>query len=137
MGIDPRRIVAVARYLLDTDVLIDLSKEWQPTRTRIDELLAADEELGVCAVQLAEFYAGRRRGDRPDYDAFIDSLPCWEITPETAIQAGHYRFSFARRGRTIDTPDALNAAVAWRMRATVVTRNVKDYPVPGVPILAL
>jgi predicted nucleic acid-binding protein len=127
----------VARYLLDTDVLIDYSREREPVRSRIDALLAEGEDIGICAVQLAEFYAGRRRGDRPDWDTFIDALPCWGITPETAIQAGHYRFSFARRGRTIHTPDALNAAVAWRMRATVVTRNARDYPVPGVPILAL
>lgn len=127
----------MARYLLDTDVLIDYSKDREPIRSRIDALLADGEDVGLCAIQLAEFYAGRRRGDRVESDAFIDALPCWDITPAVAIQAGHYRFSFARRGRAIQTPDALNAAVAWRMRAAVVTRNVKDYPVPGVPILAL
>ena len=123
----------MARYLPDTDVLIDLSKELEPTRSRIGALLASGAEVGLCPVQLAEFYAGRRLGHRVDWDAFVDSLPCWEITPEAAIQAGHYRYSFARRGRTVHTPDALTAAVAWRMRATVFTRNAKDFPVPGVP----
>jgi hypothetical protein len=122
---------------LDTDVLIDVSRKREPTRSRVRSLADAGNEIGICAVQLTEFYAGRRRGDRPDWDAVIDALRCWDISPATAIQAGHYRFSFARRGRTIHTPDALNAAVAWRMRATVITRNVKDYPVPGVPVLAL
>lgn len=129
------RPVAMARYLIDTDVLIDLSKELEPARSRIAALLGAGEEVGLCPVQLAEFYAGRRRGHRADWDAFVDSLPCWVIDPESAIQAGHYRYSFARRGRTVQTPDALTAAVAWRMRATVITRNGKDFPVPGVPRL--
>lgn len=125
----------MARYLLDTDILIDVSREREPGRSRVRELLAEGNEIGICAVQLTEYYAGRRRGESARWDAFIDAMPCWEIAPETAIQAGHYRFSFARRGRTIHTPDALSAAVAWRMRATVITRNVKDFPVPGVPRL--
>ena len=127
----------MARYLLDTDVLIDFSRLQEPALSWVATMAEAREQLGICAVQLAEFYAGERRGKRPAMDAFLARVPCWEITPEVATQAGHYRFSFARRGRAINTPDALNAAVAWRMRATVVTRNRKDYPIPGVTVLTL
>jgi predicted nucleic acid-binding protein len=35
------------------------------------------------------------------------------------------------------TPDALNAAVAHEMRATIITRNVRDYPMPDVSVHVL
>ena len=116
---------------MDTNILIAVSRNREPMRSQIRALVAAGDEIGMCPIHLTEFYAGRRRGDRPDWDAVIDALRCWDISPATAIQAGHYRFSFGRRGRTIRTPDALNAAVAWRTWATVIAPNVKDYPVPG------
>lgn len=125
----------MVRYLVDTDILIDFSRLLEPVRSRIREMVVAKDELGVCAVQLAEFYAGERRGKRPQFDAFLAGIPCWEITPEAAMRAGEYRYDMARRGRAIDTPDALNAAVAWSKQAVILTRNVKDYPMPDVRIL--
>lgn len=81
----------MGRYLLDTDVLISLSRELEPYRSRIGAMTEAGDEIGVCAVQLTEFYAGQRRGERPHFDAFLASLPCWAITPEIAVRAGEYR----------------------------------------------
>lgn len=126
----------MARYLLDTDVLVDFSRLVEPALSRISAMIRDGDEIGVYAVQLAEYYAGERRGKHPEMDALFSRIPCWALSPETAIRAGEYRYAFARRGRTIGTPDAINAAVAWEMRATIVTRNVKDYSTPGVPVLA-
>lgn len=48
----------MTRYLLDTTALIDFSKGREPARTRIPQMIAAGDELAVCAVNVAEFYAG-------------------------------------------------------------------------------
>lgn len=125
----------MSRYLADTDVLIDYSREQEPATSLLLVILASRDDVGICAVQLAEIYAGQERGERPAFDAFLDSLPCWEITPAVGLLAGDYRRTFAREGRAINTPDAINAAVAFRMAATVVTRNVKDYPMAEVEVL--
>ena len=127
----------MARYLLDTDVLVDLSKGREPAQTHIPAIVAAGDVLGICAVQLAEFYAGQPRGHQPEVDAFLDALRLWAISRDAAIRAGHYRHAFGRRGRALATPDALTAAVAWRMSATVVTRNVKHYPMADVQTLSI
>lgn len=127
----------MARYLIDTDVLIDFSRLIEPTFSRLTAMAQEKHVIGVCAVQLAEYYSGERRGRRPRMDIFLARLPRWDVSADTAIRAGEYRFALAQRGRAIGVPDAINAAVAWEMRATIVTCNVKDYPTPGVPILAL
>jgi predicted nucleic acid-binding protein len=122
----------VARYLLDTDVLIDLSKGREPARSVIPAMTAAGDRFGICAVQLAEFYAGEPRGRQPLIDALLDALPLWPISRDAAFRAGAYRRQFTLLGVTILTPDALNAAVAWAMGATILTGNVRDYPMADV-----
>ena len=62
----------MGRYLVDTDVLIDLSKGREPASSVIPAMAAAGEQLGICAVQLAEFYAGQPRGRQPPIDALLD-----------------------------------------------------------------
>ena len=118
-------------------MLVDLSKGREPARSRLPAMAAAGDELGICAVQLAEFYTGQPRGQQSDLDDFLHSLKLRCISRDAALRTGMYRHAYGRRGRTIATPAAPTAAVAWRMRATVLTGNVKDYPMPDVPVLPL
>jgi predicted nucleic acid-binding protein len=125
----------VARYLFDTDVLIDYSRRREPGHGLVLEILTRRDDVGICAVQLAEVYSGQEWGERGEFDTFLNNLPCWAITPEVGILAGDYRRTFARLGRAIGTPDAITAAVAWNVGATVVTRNARDYPMSDVDVL--
>jgi hypothetical protein len=127
----------VTRYLLDTTALIDFSKGREPAKTRILDMIDNGDELGLCAINVAEFYAGVRSGERPDLDRFIAALNCWDITFEDGLQAGVYRYRFAREGKATATADVLIAAVARRQGAAVVTANVKDYPMTDVEVLPL
>jgi predicted nucleic acid-binding protein len=122
----------MACFLVDTDVLIDAGQGREPTRSRLLGLIAAGEELGICAVQLTEFYAGQAFGRHPAWDAFLDGLTLWPISRGAALRAGMYRRNFRLLGVTVLTPDALNAAVAWETGATILTGNVRDYPMPDV-----
>jgi predicted nucleic acid-binding protein len=125
----------MSRFLLDTDVLIDVSRDREPALS-LEMVLSADKaEIGICPVQLAEFYAGQDPGDRPAWDAFVNSLICWKITAAVGQCAVEYRRAFARHGQAIGTPDALNAAVAWTMGAAMVTGTGKDYPMAGVEVI--
>ena len=125
----------MARYLIDTDVLIDYSRDRDPGRSIVLGMLARRDDVGICAVQLAEVYSGQEWGERGDFDTFLNNLPCWEINATVGILAGDYRRTFARLGRAIGTPDAINAAVARSVGATIVTRNLKDYPMSDVDVL--
>ena len=116
-------------------MLAYLSKGREPAQSRLPATAVAGDELGICAVQLAECYPAQPHGQQSDLDAFLDTLKLWSISHDAALRAGMYRHAHRRPGRTIVTPDELTAAVAWRMRATVVTGHLTDYPMPDVPLL--
>jgi predicted nucleic acid-binding protein len=124
----------VRRYLLDTTVLIDLSKGVAPVGARLDALVAAGNELGICAVTAAEFFAGVPPAEHPVWEAPLTEFAYWDISPEAAVRAGAFQYLLARRGRKLHTPDALVAGLAAAIGATVLTDNAKDFPVPDVVV---
>jgi predicted nucleic acid-binding protein len=53
------------------------------------------------------------------------------------VLAGVFRYDLARQGRTLQISDALTAATAVVTGSTLVTTNVKDYPMPNLRLLRL
>ena len=127
----------MARYLLDTTGLVDISKAREPARSRIRAMIAAGDQLGVCAVSVSEFVAGLHPEQRPEWLAYLDGFHFWETSREAATLAGLFRYRYARLGRALSTPDALVAAVAATIGAIVLTDNIKDYPMPEVVVRSL
>jgi predicted nucleic acid-binding protein len=125
------------RYLLDTDVLIDLSRAVEPASSTIRSWLLAREEVAICVVQIAEFFSGVRPEGRASQGALLRAFVFWEVSRRAAVQAGAYRYDLARRGLQVKTPDALIAAVAREHSAVLVTRNARDFPMSGVRVRAL
>jgi predicted nucleic acid-binding protein len=126
----------MTRYLLDTDMLIDFSKGREPTRTRVLQMIDSGDVMGVCAVNIAEFYAGLPEQERPQWDDFFASVDYWHINRHAAIQAGQYRHAAARNGQTLTTTDSLIAAVALEYDATILTSNISDYPGKGLTVMS-
>jgi tRNA(fMet)-specific endonuclease VapC len=122
---------------LDTTALIDFSKGREPARSRLLKMIQEGDELGVCAVNIAEFYAGIPADKRQVWDDFTNSLQYWEITLQAARQAGQFRYDFAKKGKILSTTDTLVAAVALDYQAVVITNNVKDYPMEEIQIMPL
>jgi len=118
----------MARRLLDTTSLIDFSKGFEPSTACISQLLASGDEVGVCPVTVAELYAGLRPKDRPQWDTLLSRLLFWPITYAASVQAGTWRYAFARQGIQVAMMDSLVAAVADEVGATIVTSNGKDFP---------
>lgn len=77
----------MSRYLLDTSALIDFSKGREPACTRILEMVDAGDEVGVCPINIAEFYAGLPPEVQPVWDDFFASLTYWPISRPAAMQA--------------------------------------------------
>lgn len=127
----------MTKYVIDTDVLINAAKNREPDRTWLLTKVRDGDQLGLCAITLAEFYSGIRRGTQPPFDEFLDKLPIVVITPQMAITAGSYRFEFARQGTTLATTDCLIAAVAHHTGATLVTHNTRYYPMGDVTVVSL
>jgi len=127
----------MTRYLLDTTALVDFSKDREPARSRILAMIDRDDEVGICPVNVAEFYAGLPPEARESWDEFFNALAFWDLTIEVAVRAGGYRYEFARRGLPLSTTDALIAAASVAHGAILVTDNPKDYPMDDVRLLSL
>jgi predicted nucleic acid-binding protein len=125
----------MTRLLLDTTVLIDFSLGREPATSGVLRFLREGHELGVSAVSIAEFYAGVKPGDLPTIDRFISQLPCWDTTRSIAMIAGDYRYTFKHsHQKKLLTPDALIAATARHQQATLLTNNVKDFPMTDITV---
>jgi len=90
--------------------------------------------LGTSCVNLAEVEAGLRQRERRRAGALLDRLRFLPTDREAAHRAGRYQAEWARKGRTIQTPDALVAGTARANGAVLVTHNVDDFPMRDVRI---
>ena len=127
----------MTRCLLDTTALIDFSKGREPATSIILAMLEAGDELGICAVNVAEFYAGLPPEHHVLWDKFLGSLHYWDITREATASAGSDRYRFARQGQQLATTDVLIATVARQHKAVIVTDNLKDYPMTDIQLRSL
>lgn len=127
----------MARYLLDTDAVIDYLMGIPASVSLIQELHGKGDSLCVCDVVIAEVYAGLRPQDREKAHTLVSSCYFLPTSPEAAQQAGEWRYAYARRGITLSTSDVLIAGTARDQQATLVTGEMNDYPMDQVSILPL
>lgn len=91
----------------------------------------------MCCVAVAEFYSGIAAEARSEVDRFVDPLEYWDIDVDAAKLAGHYRYTYARQGIQLAAPDMLLAALTVSRDATLITANIKDFPMPEIKLLPL
>jgi len=124
------------RYLLDTDTLIDFSKGREPVVSLINTWIAYGDTIGVCPINITEFYSGLPQTERKVWDEFFESLTCWDVTRKAGRVAGEVRYELKRGGQILTTTDAIISAVATANKAIIVTSNVDDYPMHKHDILS-
>lgn len=125
------------RYLLDTSVLINFSKQNEPTMSKLIALLESDAEIGICSITIAEFFAGIPPQLRQEWTEFFATLHYWDVSFKAAQRAGSFRYDYQKQGKHLQIIDALIAAVGKDVGATIVIRNVKDFPMLDIDILSL
>lgn len=125
------------KYLLDADTLIDYLKDRGNARPRITAMIEADDEIALCPITVAELYSGLSDKNRTIWESWLMALPYWSISIGAAMRAGTYRKTASEAGRTISVTDSLLAALAYENNATLLTSNIKDYPMKDVRVLSL
>lgn len=122
-------------YLLDSNVLINWLNGRAAAVAVLRRLSRELQHVAVNAVSLAETYSGLVEKDRERARKFVDQFDYWDIDPETARQAGALRYVYATRGRKLSVADTLLAAHALTQDATLVTENIRDFPMPELRVL--
>ena len=122
----------MAKYLLDTTLLIEHLRGKRPAVNFITELMRQGHRLCVCCVNIAELYSGLSLEQGAQAKLLIDALDYCDSTPDAALQAGIYRYEFARRGISLSVTDTLVAAIAKANDAIIVTANIRHYPMKDI-----
>lgn len=132
-------MAAVIRYLLDTDICVDLLKGRNPRLdTRLRQCGAG--EVGVSAITVFELAYGAHKSAQPSRNraglaAFFLPLVLFPFDAQAATLAGEARARLERAGTPIGANDLLIAAHALALDVPVVTNNEREFRrVPGLRI---
>jgi len=85
-------------------------------------------------VSVTELWAGMRKGEESATGALLSALRKIPLSEEIALAAGNILRTY-RRSHGTELGDALIASTAVELGATLITRNVKHYPMPAVTVL--
>ena len=130
-------------YLLDTNVLSELVRPRPEPRVQAWFANTPDEALHISVLTLGELRqgveglaAGKRRERLRVW--LENELPEWfgdRVIPVTAEVADRWGRLVAAAGRPLAAIDALAAATALTYGLRVVTRNVRDFSIPGLEVV--
>lgn len=124
-------------YLLDTSVIIDVLNGKRDREALLKGLLLQGDLLACCAVNISEVYAGMRPKEETKTEAFLQSLDFYEINWEVAKRAGLLKRDYGKKGQTLSLSDTTIAAVALAYNLTLITDNLKHYPLPELKLYRL
>jgi len=118
----------MATFLLDTSVIIDALNNRRGRSAFLLDLVKAGHVLACCPINVTEVYAGMRPKEEAATEELIASLQHFPIAPPAARLAGELKRAYARKGITLNLGDVIIAAVALHYELTLLTDNVKDFP---------
>ena len=128
----PRRVTS---YLLDTTLVIDHAIGLQTGVAMVARLFEETRLLYTCDIVTCEALSKGEDEERRAVVRLLDALEYVAARSDGARWAGEQRRRLAAAGRKHPVADSLIAAIAWRMDATVVTRNAADFALFEVPVL--
>jgi predicted nucleic acid-binding protein len=123
-------------YLLDSTVIIDYAVSYQPGVEIVDRLFSGGGDLYTCDVVTCEALSRGGTDELVFVRSILDALEYVAVDPDGARWAGDRRRERIHAARSKPgVGDALIAALAWRLGATVVTRNARDFAAFEIPVL--
>jgi predicted nucleic acid-binding protein len=119
-------------YLIDSDVLIDISQGIKAAREYVDAL---PEEWGISQVSALELIVGARdQRELATIDAFLSAYAIIPIQESTGKKAYELLKLYAK-SHGLHVFDSLVAATAMEEGLTLVTRNQRHFGViKGLPL---
>ena len=124
-------------YLLDTSVIIDALNNKRGRRDFLLGLVKQGHLLACCPINVTEVYAGMRPKEEAATEEFLRSLEYYHLTWPVARLAGLLKRDHSRKGTTLTVADATIAAVALIHELTLMTDNVKDFPMKELTLYPL
>jgi hypothetical protein len=127
----------MATYLLDTSVIIDALNGKRDRDQLLKELLQQGHLLACCSINVTEVYAGLRSHEETRTRELLESLRYFPISWPVARLAGLLKRDYGRKGNALATTDATIAAVTIHHELTLITDNLKHYPMKELSLYPL
>ena len=124
------------RSLLDTTLIVDHVNGHAPAMELLHRLWEEGAELVTCDVVVCEALSCGDDEQRQVISRLLQVLDYVSTDPGAARAAGASRLERHRSGGKLGLGDALIAAVARGLDATIVTRNRPDFARQGASVLA-
>ena len=124
------------RYLLDTTVIIDHANSDPGAAEMLERLFVETGDLYTCDVVTCEALSLGDPPHRRRIRRLLNALEFVSTSPDAARWAAESRHRRHAEGGKLGLGDALIAAVAVSLGATVVTRNTRDFERQGVSVLS-
>ena len=127
----------MATYLVDTSVIIDALNDKRGRRDLLLALVKQGHLLACCPINVMEVYAGMREKEEAATEEFLRSLEYYHLTWAVARLAGLLKRDYWQKGTTLTVADATIGAVALAHELTLMTDNVKDFPMKELVLYPL
>ncbi len=120
------------RLLLDTTALVQAMRARPETLSLLNDAVLQGHQLTISAINLAEAYAGMRRGEEALTQRFLESMFCFPISLSIAERAGRLKNDWVRKGKTFGLADMIVAATALEYNLSLITDNRKGFAIPAI-----
>jgi predicted nucleic acid-binding protein len=120
--------------LIDSDILIDHLRKEKKALDFLDVEIEKGGLLFLSVISRAEIYAGIRKGEDEIVSSLFEIITPVNVDAAIADKAGEYLRRFSK-SHALNIGDAVIAATASEMELSLVTRNVKHYPMKDIAVL--
>lgn len=127
----------MATLLVDTSVIIDTINGKRNRDQLLKNLVLQGNLLACCSINITEVYAGMRPHEEFRTADLLHSLQYYAVSWPIARLAGLLKRDHARKGMSLATTDVTIAAVAIHHQLTLITDNLKHYPMKELTIYPL
>jgi predicted nucleic acid-binding protein len=127
----------MATYLLDSSVIIDTINAKRGRPEFLKGLIQQGHLLACCPINVTEVYGGMRPHEQECTTELLESLEFYPISFPAARLAGELQARHRKKGVTLATTDVTIAAVAIHNQLTLLTDNVRHYPMKELSVYSL
>lgn len=122
-------------HVFDTDVLINFFNKRTAELELMAKLIQENCQLTISALSLTELLTGWTDEQAARHIPKLKTgFRIQGVSVEIATLAGNLRREYKSKGRVLPTVDTLIAATAIYLKATLVTNNTKDFPIPDLKL---
>lgn len=118
-------------YLLDTDILIWVLRGREEIVNKVS-LLKDNNEMAISVISIAEIYKNIFPSELPATQSFLNAHTIISVDKEIAEIAGLYWQQYSKQIQKLSLMDCFIAATAKNNKATLMTLNIRHFPMSDI-----